>query len=128
MAKNATQAIKMLARIGFNLESISTPPNMVYKVLHKARPLIYLPLAAVDNNVQFMLDTSQKFIQTTDGMVLEVQRADVVNIITAKDEIEQQYRMPWYQLAEKWNKTMNPLRQLDFFRIEIKQQQPQNNA
>ena len=88
MAKNATQAIKMLARIGFNLESISTPPNMVYKVLHKARPLIYLPLAAVDNNVQFMLDTSQKFIQTTDGMVLEVQRADVVNIITAKDEIE----------------------------------------
>jgi hypothetical protein len=128
MAKNATQAIKMLARIGFNLESISTPPNMVYKVLHKARPLIYLPLAAVDNNVQFMLDTSQKFIQTTDGMVLEVQRADVVNIITAKDEIEQQYRMPWYQFAEKWNKTMNPLRQLDFFRIEIKQQQPQNNA
>jgi len=128
MAKNATQAIKMLARIGFNLESISTPPNMVYKVLHKARPLIYLPLAAVNNNVQFMLDTSQKFIQTTDGMVLEVQRADVVNIITAKDEIEQQYRMPWYQFAEKWNKTMNPLRQLDFFRIEIKQQQPQNNA
>lgn len=128
MAKNATQAIKMLARIGFNLESISTPPNMVYKVLHKARPLIYLPLAAVDNNVQFMLDTSQKFIQTTDGMVLEVKRADVVNIITAKDEIEQQYRMPWYQFAEKWNKTMNPLRQLDFFRIEIKQQQPQNNA
>ncbi len=128
MAKNATQAIKMLARIGFNLESISTPPNMVYKVLHKARPLIYLPLAAVDNNVQFMLDTSQKFIQTTDGMVLEVQRADVVNIIAAKDEIEQQYRMPWYQFAEKWNKTMNPLRQLDFFRIEIKQQQPQNNA
>ena len=128
MAKNATQAIKMLARIGFNLESISTPPNMVYKVLHKARPLIYLPLAAVDNNVQFMLDTSQKFIQTTDGMVLEVQRADVVNIIVAKDEIEQQYRMPWYQFAEKWNKTMNPLRQLDFFRIEIKQQQPQNNA
>ena len=128
MAKNATQAIKMLARIGFNLESISTPPNMVYKVLHKARPLIYLPLAAVDNNVQFMLDTSQKFIQTTDGMVLELQRADVVNIITAKDEIEQQYRMPWYQFAEKWNKTMNPLRQLDFFRIEIKQQQPQNNA
>lgn len=128
MAKNATQAIKMLARIGFNLESISTPPNMVYKVLHKARPLIYLPLAAVDNNVQFMLDTSQKFIQTTDGMVLEVQRADVVNIIEAKDEIEQQYRMPWYQFAEKWNKTMNPLRQLDFFRIEIKQQQPQNNA
>lgn len=128
MAKNATQAIKMLARIGFNLESISTPTNMVYKVLHKARPLIYLPLAAVDNNVQFMLDTSQKFIQTTDGMVLEVQRADVVNIITAKDEIEQQYRMPWYQFAEKWNKTMNPLRQLDFFRIEIKQQQPQNNA
>lgn len=128
MAKNATQAIKMLARIGFNLESISTPPNMVYKVLHKARPLIYLPLAAVDNNVQFMLDTSQKFIQTTDGMVLEVQKADVVNIIAAKDEIEQQYRMPWYQFAEKWNKTMNPLRQLDFFRIEIKQQQPQNNA
>lgn len=128
MAKNATQAIKMLARIGFNLESISTLPNMVYKVLHKARPLIYLPLAAVDNNVQFMLDTSQKFIQTTDGMVLEVQKADVVNIIEAKDEIEQQYRMPWYQFAEKWNKTMNPLRQLDFFRIEIKQQQPQNNA
>lgn len=128
MAKNATQAIKMLARIGFNLESISTPPNMVYKVLHKARPLIYLPIAAVDNNVQFMLDTSQKFIQTTDGMVLEVQKADVVNIIAAKDEIEQQYHMPWYQFAEKWNKTMNPLRQLDFFRIEIKQQQPQNNA
>jgi hypothetical protein len=128
MEKNATQAIKMLARIGFNLESISTPPNMVYKVLHKARPLIYLPIAAVDNNVQFMLDTSQKFIQTTDGMVLEVQRADVVNIIAAKDEIEQQYRMPWYQFAEKWNKTMNPLRQLDFFRIEIKQQQPQTNA
>ena len=101
---------------------------MVYKVLHKARPLIYLPIAAVDNNVQFMLDTSQKFIQTTDGMVLEVQRADVVNIISARDEIEQQYRMPWYQFAEKWNKTMNPLRQLDFFRIEIKQQQPQNNA
>src|SRR5574344_485966 len=128
MEKNATQAIKMLAGIGFTLESIRTPPTMFYKVLHKARPLIYLPIAAVDNNVQFMLDTSQKFIQTTDGMVLEVQRADVVNIIAAKDEIEQQYRMPWYQFAEKWNKTMNPLRQLDFFRIEIKQQQPQTNA
>ena len=113
----------MLSKIGFQIESINKPNGMTYNVLHKARPIIILPLQAIDNNVVFLSDTAQRFIRTTDGQTLEVASHEVINIIDHQEEIQQIYGMPWYQFAEKWHRTLQGLHMVDFFKIITKQQQ-----
>lgn len=100
---------------------------MTYKILHKSRPLIFLPIQAVDDNVIFLADTAQKFVQTSDGKKMEVKDSKVVNIIDAKQEIEEVYKMPWYQFAEKWHKSIKGLHMIDFFRLELKETEDNNS-
>lgn len=119
MAKNMSEAMSLLSKNGFKLESVTYYKKMKYNIRHKYKPIVYVPIVGIDDSVSFMLDTGQKSVITLDGYECDVKSVDVRNIIKCEDEVNEIYGMTWYKFVAFWNNAMDNMRSLDFFRMEI---------
>lgn len=120
MANNMSEAMSILSKNGFAFDSLTFYKKMRYSIRHKYKPVIYIPMVAIDNAIAFMIDTGAKSVMTLDGFECDVKSSEIKNIIQCDEEVMEIYGIPWYSFVFAWNKSMDNMRTLEFFRMELK--------
>lgn len=96
---------------------------MTYPILHNFKEEVFLPICAISDNIDFMLDKDEKRVITNDKVTCEVICVDYVHILSeeAKVLINRIYGMDdVYAFMKNWYNTLKYIQSMDFVHLRLK--------
>lgn len=78
-----------------------------YIVQHTAKEEVIIPLAAINNNIYFLMDKSkEKYVQTSDNFTCKVISEELVHICALENDINRIYGINVWTFIKKWYRAM----------------------
>lgn len=115
-------AINKLAKV-FELEGMTMDGNRsdtYHFVKHKYRDEIVVPIAAISNNIDFIIYDAKKHVQTSDDVECEVESWSEVHICDLEDKIKELYGLDAWAFVKTWHKHEPCMTSMSFITMKLK--------
>lgn len=75
-----------------------------HNIKHDPSKEVFVPLIAIENNIDFMMSKSKRLVIFTDGTEKEVKEWEEVNILSdeGKELASRIYGISWHKFLEVW--------------------------
>ena len=100
----------------------NTKEKTYHRILHSFKPEVIVPIAAITNNVDFIINgrDCQRLIKTSDDVECLVESFNVVHMCQLDDDIKRLYGMePWLYI-KRWFKVAPQMYSMEFIKIKLK--------
>jgi hypothetical protein len=93
-----------------------------HKVRHSFREEIIVPIAAVTNNVEFLLNNEScvRMVKTTDNIECCVESYSVVHMCQLSDDIKRLYNMDPWPWIMRWYGVEPNMHSMEFVKLKLK--------
>jgi len=95
------------------------------EIAHAYREEIIIPLCAMKNNVDFLLENGKKTIVTTDEIVSDLISYKEIHILSdeAKELVGRLYRMSVFSFIKLWYKKYGDIIKMTFLYLKLKKKE-----
>lgn len=90
-----------------------------YIIQHTAKDEVILPLAAIHNNIYFLMDKKEKYVQTSDNFTCKVLSSEMVHICALENDINRIYGINAWAFIKKWFKAMPYFDSMFFCKMKL---------
>lgn len=94
-----------------------------YKVNHRYREKIIVPIIAITHNVNFIMDSGDIYVITADEVKCKVTNRCIRNIFELEKDIKNIYDMSAWDFLKKWYGVNESLSSIDFFVLQLKKEE-----
>lgn len=94
-----------------------------YKVNHRYREKIIVPIIAITHNVNFIMDSGDIYVITADEVKCKVTNRCIRNIFELEKDIKSIYDIPAWDFLKKWYGVNESLSSIDFFVLQLKREE-----
>ena len=89
-------------------------------ISHKYRECMVLPLAAIDDNFNFVMTCGNRFVITQDGVKCEVIEYEERHICELEDEVRNMYGIDVWNFIKRWYKFNDQMESMIFVKLKLK--------
>lgn len=93
-----------------------------YKVNHRYKDKMILPLIAVSNNIDFITTDNERYVVTADSVKCKVSFCCVRTLFQVEKDIEKIYGISAWEFLKRWYGVYDYLSSLNFFVLELKKE------
>lgn len=86
-----------------------------YKVNHRYKDRIIVPLMAVTKSIDFIVKDEEKYVITADNVKCKVKFLWIRNIFDIQEEIQKMYQLSAWDFLSRWHSVYVNLTNIDFF-------------
>lgn len=92
-----------------------------HRINHSFRPEILVPVAAISNNIDFLVNdkNATRMVKTSDNVECVVESFEEVHICTLEKDIKELYGMEPWPYIMRWYKVAPAMHSMDFVRVKI---------
>lgn len=115
----------------FCLEDMSVDANKsdtYHNIKHSFREEIILPIAAIGNNVDFLLYKGVKHVKTSDAIECIVEEWEEVHICDLEKDIQRIYNSATWPFILKWRKFEPCMTSMNFIKMKLKKDETSANG
>lgn len=94
-----------------------------HQVIHKYKEEIIIPLAAIEENIEYILNKGKKCLVFSDGVKALVTYSKEVHICEAKNDIERLYGCTAWEFMEKWHKVKPNMDSMTMLNIVVRKEE-----
>lgn len=125
MATSLAKAIQLLSKT-FDTEIVdfrmdNNEPTY-HRINHKFRETIVVPYIAIEHNLSFLTNKSDRYVIYADGITAKVVEAKEVHICELEDEIQKLYGISAWQFMTRWYQTYKGMSSMEFVVIKVKKE------
>lgn len=91
-----------------------------HRVRHSFKPEIIVPIAAITNNIDFLLCKCEKRILTTDGVECVAELHEEIHMCKLEDDVKRLYGMEMWPFVLRWYKVEPNMSSMEFVKIKLK--------
>lgn len=102
---------------------VNTEKEKTYhRILHSFKQEIIVPIAAITNNVDFVINDKScvRMVKTSDNVECVVERFEEVHMCLLEQDIKRLYGMEPWPYIMRWYKVAPNMTTMDFFKIKLK--------
>lgn len=108
----------------FDVEGMELDANRsdtYHHIKHKFREVVILPIAAVSNNIDFLIfDKAKKHVKTSDDVECDVVSWSEEHICDIEDEIKKIYELDAWSFIKTWHKHEPCMTSMHFIKMELR--------
>lgn len=94
----------------------------IYKINHRFRDEIIVPITAISNNISFLMDKNKRYVELADGSKCEIISFFMKNICDLEEKILSLYRIPAWDFLKKWVSIYPTMTSIEFVVIKLKKE------
>lgn len=119
MNEKVTKLLKMLEFGGLEMEMNRT--DTYHNVKHRFRDTIIVPLAAISNNIDFILfDKAKKHVRTSDDVECIVTSFEEKHICDIEQDIKDLYKREAWEFLKTWHQFEPCMTSTQFVKLTLK--------
>lgn len=100
---------------------INTEKEVTYhRVRHSFKPEIIVPIAAITNNIDFLLCKGEKRIMTTDSVECTVESHEEIHMCKLATDVKRLYNMDMWPFIMRWYGVEPDMHSMEFVRMKLK--------
>lgn len=106
-----------------NLHDANTVKEKTYhRVLHSFKEEIIVPIAAITNNVDFVIGGKDcvRMMKTSDNVECVVDSFEEMHMCKLEDDIKRLYGMDPWPYVMRWYKVAPHMHSMEFYKIKLK--------
>lgn len=100
----------------------STKERTYHRILHSFKPEIIVPVAAITNNIDFIVNGRDfsRIVKTSDEVECVVDEFAIVHMCQLEDDIKRLYGMEPWPYIMRWFKVAPQMYSMEFVKIKLK--------
>ena len=91
-----------------------------HRVRHSFKPEIIVPIAAITNNIDFLLCKGEKRVMTTDGVECTVESHDEIHMCKLEEHVKRLYNMDMWPFITRWYAVEPNMSSMEFVKMKLK--------
>lgn len=112
-----------MSDIKINVTDVNEEKEKTYhRILHSFKPEIIVPIAAITNNVDFVIGSKEcvRMVKTSDNVECIVEAYEEKHMCELEADIKRLYNMDPWPYIQRWYKVAPHMHTMDFFKIKLK--------
>lgn len=106
-----------------NIPDIDNVKEKTYhRILHSFKPEIIVPVAAITNNVDFIINDRNycRMVKTSDNIECVVEEFSMVHMCQLEEDIKKLYGMEPWAYVMRWFKVVPNMYSMEFCKVKLK--------
>lgn len=91
-----------------------------HRVRHSFKSEIIVPIAAITNNIDFLLCKCEKRVKTTDNIECVVESHEEIHMCKLADDVKRLYGMDMWAFIMRWYGVEPNMSSMEFVKIKLK--------